>query len=69
MLMPFFVDLLFLGCVAAQICGCQLKRLLPQLRRAPRLLVTSADSLYKAAAGLQQMLKLSEEGLTLVVRR
>lgn len=35
----------------------------------PRLLISTADSLYKGAAGLQQLLMLSEEGLTLVARR
>lgn len=58
------------GCaVAVQICGCPLARLLHQLRGEPRLLVATADSLYRAAASLQQLLRLSEEGLTLVVRR
>lgn len=52
-----------------QICGCRLDRLLPQLRRDGRLLGSTADSLYKAAAGLQQVLRLSEEGVTLVARR
>lgn len=52
-----------------QICGCPLGRLLPQLRSEPCLLVAPAEGLYRAAAGLQQMLRLSEEGLTLVVRR
>jgi hypothetical protein len=52
-----------------QICGCELVRLLPKLLSEPRLLISTADCLYKGAAGLQQLLMLSEEGLTLVARR
>jgi hypothetical protein len=52
-----------------QVCGCRVTRLVPHLLAHPRLLVHSADAVYAAAARLQQLLVLSEEGLALVLKR
>ncbi|KAF8072563.1 hypothetical protein HT031_000223 [Scenedesmus sp. PABB004] len=54
-----------------QVCGWQLARLLPALlaQRGARLLVTPAAQLYARAAGLQQVLQLSEQGAALALRR
>jgi hypothetical protein len=63
------VTLCMYVCLLPQVCGCPLARLSQHLRQEPRLLAAPAEGLYQAAQELQQLLRLSEEGLTLVVRR